>query len=310
MNEDQTALLKPKILIIDDERFNINALFGLLKDDYQVMVAPSGAMGLKIALSGRPDLILLDIEMPEMDGYEVLGRLKTDALTQDIPVIFITGRSEASEESYGLNLGAADYISKPFHFTVVRARIETQIRLKRQTDLLSSYAFRDGLTGLSNRRRFDEYLKTEWDRGIQTGLELLLIILDVDHFKLYNDYYGHSKGDECLKSVALALSDIKREGPLLTARYGGEEFVVVVPQVSLEEVIEFAETIRRSVEKASLPHECSLTSNVVTVSIGAISIRPCQQRSPQQAIEAADQCLYQSKSSGRNRVTTKTIQPV
>lgn len=308
MTDHQTPRPKPKILIIDDERFNINALFGLLNDDYQVMVAPSGEMGLKIALSGRPDLILLDIVMPEMDGYEVLERLKSDPLTQEIPVIFITGRSDASDESYGLNLGAADYISKPFHFAVVRARVDTQIRLKRQTDLLAEYAFRDGLTGLANRRRFDDYLQTEWSRCVQTGHDLALIILDVDHFKLYNDHYGHSQGDECLKRVAEALKSVERSGPLLAARYGGEEFVIVVPQAGREEARELAEEIRRSVERASLPHERSLTSDVVTVSVGAISLSPSIQGSPQRALEAADQRLYRSKSEGRNRATVERLE--
>ena len=147
---------KPKILAVDDDRLNINMLIGLLQDEYEVLAAINGTMGLKAAERTNPDLILLDITMPDMNGYEVLAELKADPLTKDIPVIFITGLTDAEDEAKGLDMGASDYVSKPFNATVVKARIRTQLRLKQQADQLAAYAFMDGLTGIPNRRSFDD----------------------------------------------------------------------------------------------------------------------------------------------------------
>lgn len=300
---------KPRILVIDDERFNLNTLNGLLKDDYRIMVATSAEVGLKAAVTGRPDLILLDITMPGMDGYEACRRLKEDPLTQGIPVIFITALSDAEDETRGLEMGAADYIAKPFNLSVVRARVRTQMRLKQQSDLLATYAFLDGLTGLANRRAFDDKSALEWRHGLRSEQPLSTILLDVDHFKPYNDSYGHAAGDECLRSVAAALSgQIGRAGDLL-ARYGGEEFVVILPGTDHARALAVGESLRAAVQALGLAHRASRVADQVTVSVGVSTTVPRAGISLSALLEATDQALYAAKSGGRNGVMGAELQP-
>lgn len=300
---------KPRILVIDDERFNLNTLNGLLKDDYRIMVATSAEVGLKAAVTGRPDLILLDITMPGMDGYEACRRLKEDPLTQGIPVIFITALSDAEDETRGLEMGAADYIAKPFNLSVVRARVRTQMRLKQQSDLLATYAFLDGLTGLANRRAFDDKSALEWRHGLRSEQPLSTILLDVDHFKPYNDSYGHAAGDECLRSVAAALSgQIGRAGDLL-ARYGGEEFVVILPGTDHARALAVGESLRAAVQALGLAHRASRVADQVTVSVGVSTTVPRAGISLSTLLEATDQALYAAKSGGRNGVMGAELQP-
>lgn len=292
----------PRILIIDDERMNLTVLHGLLKDDYQVMVAGSAQQGLKAALSGRPDLILLDINMPGMNGYEVCKQLKQDPLTTKIPNIFITALSDSEDESHGLELGAADYIVKPFHASVVKARVNTQIRLKQHSDLLEAYAFRDGLTGLANRRVFDDRAEIEWKRCRRTSLPLSAIMIDVDYFKLYNDTYGHGMGDECLRRVAQALATRIQRASDLLARYGGEEFVVLLPDTPHAGAMTLGESLRESVAQLRLEHRASKVADHVTISVGVATILPEAQDGLPALLKQADAMLYASKSAGRNRV--------
>ena len=293
---------KPRILIVDDERFNLNTLHALLKDDYKVMVATSGEQALKAAVTGRPDVILLDITMPGMDGYEVCRRLKDDPLTANLPVIFITGLTDADDETRGLELGAADYITKPFNLSVVRARVRTQLRLKQQSDLLESYAFRDGLTGLANRRAFDERAASEWSRCQRAVLPLSAIMIDVDHFKLYNDSYGHAQGDECLRAVAQALAQrIHRAGDLL-ARYGGEEFVVLLPNTAHADALTVGESLRGAVQALGMEHRASKVTDHVTISVGVATVTPAEPGPVAPLLKGADSMLYACKSAGRNCV--------
>ena len=300
---------KPKILVIDDERFNLNTLNGLLRDDYRIMVATTAEVGLKAAVTGRPDLILLDITMPGMDGYEACLRLKEDPLTQGIPVIFITALSDAADETRGLELGAVDYITKPFNLSVVRARVRTQMRLKQQSDLLETYAFLDGLTGLANRRAFDDKSALEWRHSLRARQPLSTILLDVDHFKPYNDSYGHAAGDECLRGVARALSArIGRTADLL-ARYGGEEFVVVLPGTHHASAMATGESLRAAVQAMGLAHRASRVADHVTVSVGVSTVVPWAEIGMPTLLEAADKALYKAKSSGRNCVMGAELQP-
>lgn len=296
------AAEKPRILIVDDERFNLNTLHGLLKDDYKIMVATGGEQALRAALSGRPDLILLDINMPGLDGYEVCRRLKDDPLTGSTPIIFITGLADADDETKGLELGAADYITKPFNLSVVRARVRTQLRLKQQSDLLESFAFRDGLTGLANRRAFDDRSGAEWNRCLRSGLPLSAIMIDVDHFKLYNDSYGHARGDECLRQVAQALSlRVQRAGDLV-ARYGGEEFVVLLPGTDHGVALGIGDGLRNSVEALGMEHRASKVTDHVTISVGVATSTPAGVGGISGVLEAADRMLYACKAAGRNCV--------
>ena len=302
MTEASAAKDKPRILIVDDERFNLNTLHGLLKDDHKIMVATHGEQALKAALTGRPDLILLDITMPDMDGYEVCRRLKADPLTMGVPIIFITGLVDAEDETRGLELGASDYITKPFNLSVVRARVRTQLRLKQQSDLLESYAFRDGLTGLANRRAFDDRAAAEWNRCMRSGLPLSAIMIDVDHFKLYNDHYGHAQGDDCLRRVAAALELRTQRPGDMVARYGGEEFVVLLPETDHAAALTVGEALRGAVEATGMAHLASKVTDHVTISVGVATTVPSDLGSVAALLQAADAMLYACKAAGRNCV--------
>lgn len=292
---------KPLILIADDTPINVQVLAEALRADYRIKVANSGSGVFEIiAKQGLPDLILLDIMMPEMDGYEVCRRLKADLLTMNVPVIFVTALADAVDEEHGLRLGAVDYITKPFQLPIIMARVHNHINLKLKSDLLESMAMLDALTGIPNRRRFDDVLATEMKRAVRNRKPLGLIMIDVDFFKRYNDHYGHGAGDKCLRKVALTLAEaVDRPGDFV-ARYGGEEFVALLPETDHEGTRLIAERFRERVEAQRIPHELSAASPWVTVSIGFVSEVPSDDR-PQSLLEAADQALYRAKQQGRNR---------
>ena len=298
-----------RILIVDDERVNVLALHGLLQDEYKVMVAADGPRALQAAVSQQPDLILLDVRMPGMDGFEVCARLKADPVTSSIPVIFITALDDAEDETRGLELGASDYIAKPFNPMVVWARVRTQLRLKRQNDLLERYAFRDGLTGIPNRRAFDDRSGTEWSRCLRARQSLAVALIDVDHFKAYNDHHGHLRGDDCLRQVADCLVGGTRRSGDLVARYGGEEFVVCMPNTPLEGALAVAEGLREAIAAAGLPHGFSPVASHVTVSVGVAALVPERVARLPDLMTEADRMLYASKAAGRNRVTGTELRP-
>jgi len=295
---------RPTILIVDDTPTNIQVLAEALRTDYHVKVATSGQAALAIANhpESRPDLILLDVMMPEMDGYEVCRRLKQDPATQHIPVIFVTARNEFADEEQGLRLGAMDYIVKPFHLAIVKARVQNHVSLKLKTDLLETLALVDGLTGVPNRRRFDETLESEWKRALRDGTPLALIMADIDHFKAYNDNYGHGAGDHCLKAVAKALAHALNRPSDMMARYGGEEFVAVMPDTDGEGARLLAERWCANVAALLLPHRFSNVAEHVTISAGYAALKPTPEQTPRELMEMADQMLYQAKQQGRNRV--------
>ncbi len=294
---------RPMILIVDDVPTNVKILAEALSAVYRIKVASNGADALKIAQRERPDLILLDVMMPGMDGFEVCRRLKADAQTDKIPVIFVTAKNAESDEEVGLNLGAVDYITKPFVIPIVKARIRNHIRLKQQADLLESLSLLDALTGIPNRRRFDEALVSELKRAIRDASPLSLLMIDIDNFKQYNDHYGHGAGDVCLQMVAAELSKgVVRPGDLV-ARYGGEEFVVILPETDQVSAVQIAERLRDRIENLGLPHAYSEVEPVVTISAGVASqARIPENCVPQTLSDAADKALYMAKEGGRNRV--------
>jgi diguanylate cyclase (GGDEF)-like protein len=293
---------KGTLLIVDDMPTNIRVLANLLKDEYLVQVANSGHKALEIAQgSTPPDLILLDIVMPEMDGYEVCRALKNHPASKRIPVIFISSLDEVSDEARGLNLGAVDYISKPFHAEIVRARVRNQMSLKLTTDLLESMSYIDGLTQVANRRYFDTTLQRELRRLARSGKPLGLILLDIDHFKAFNDNYGHGKGDECLIKVAAALRQVIARPADLLARYGGEEFVAILPETDEQGVCRIAEAMRAAVEALDYPHAYSPVADHVTISVGYLAAEVTPDAAPT-LLEQVDAALYAAKRQGRNRV--------
>lgn len=291
-----------KVLIVDDEPINIRVLAQSLSKRYHIKTATSGEKALEIAVSDDPpDLILLDILLPNMDGYEVCRRLKHDARSKDIPVIFITGKDSPEDEAKGLELGAVDYILKPFRLPIIMARVKNHLELKKKNDLLEQLVFIDGLTEIPNRRRFDELFETEWLRARRASHPLTVVLLDIDHFKDFNDHYGHAFGDECLRRVAATLSEALQRPSDFIARYGGEEFVAVLPEADLAAAQLIAEKMRAAVEQLAIPHQHSAASPVVTVSLGAATTLPSESKQPDKLLESADKALYRAKAEGRNR---------
>jgi len=290
------------ILIVDDAPENIKVLGGALTQDYKILVARDGTTALQLARTEPVDMVLLDIVMPDIDGYEVCRRLKGDEMTRELPVIFITTLDATEDETTGLELGAVDYITKPFRLPIVKARVKTHMELKAKNDLLLRLANVDGLTGVPNRRCFDVTLEKEWRRAQRTRSPLSLVLMDIDCFKNYNDGYGHVGGDFCLRTVAQAVADSAARAGDLVARYGGEEFALILPATDDEGAREVARKVLEAIRDLGLEHAHSTAAEIVTVSIGVATASPTQGLEPGTLVEAADQSLYEAKEGGRNRV--------
>jgi diguanylate cyclase (GGDEF)-like protein len=294
-----------KVLVADDDIVNRQVLAELLKPEHTVLLAKNGAQALELAARHLPDLMLLDVVMPDMDGYEVLRRLRADAQTAHITVIFISGLGRPEDEANGLKLGAADYIAKPFNATVVMARVAMHLQMVRQRRMLEHLAHVDGLTELANRRRFDEVFEAEWQRCRRNERPLSLAILDIDAFKQYNDHYGHPAGDRALRAVArTTASGLRRPGDL-AARYGGEELVLLMPDTDAAQAQQVVVAICAAIAGLGIAHEASAVAAVLTVSAGGATLTGAGAEATETSAElfaAADRLLYQAKKSGRNRV--------
>lgn len=296
-----------RILIVDDVPDNIRILSRMLAGEgHQIIAATGGLEALALAESTIPDLILLDIMMPELDGYGVIEALKADPLLAPIPVIFITALADAEDESRGLALGAVDYITKPFKEAVVRLRVRTHLELKHQRDLLDRLCHLDSLTGIPNRRSFDEKFDREWRRATRSQEQLAVAMIDIDHFKEYNDTYGHLVGDTCLRQVAGVLSEGLNRGGDFVARYGGEEFVCLFSGIDEGGLQTVTEKLRTAIEGLRIPHVSSPVSPWVTISVGAAICVPMPEVAPHLLVEAADDELYEAKREGRNRVSLRS----
>jgi diguanylate cyclase (GGDEF)-like protein len=292
---------KLSILIVDDEKSNIDVLSHILKEKYKLFIAKNGESALKIARDNLPNLILLDIIMPEMDGFEVLSELKKSEHTSKIPVIFITGQDGKDAEINGLNKGAVDYITKPFHSMIVEARVNTHMKIVEQMRIIERMSIMDELTDLPNRRYFNDQLAREWGRAIRETLSISLLIIDVDKFKVYNDTFGHPQGDTLLHTVAGVFKEALKRPADFVARWGGEEFIMLLPGSDLEGALNVAERVRSSVESTIIP--CiDGTSTSTTVSIGVNSERPIIHLPAAGFVSRADKALYEAKESGRNRI--------
>jgi len=289
------------VLIVDDDRVNRAMLAELLQKECRVLLAKDGESALRtVSMEPEIDLILLDVSMPDMDGYEVLRRLRAEKHTSDTAVIFITSLSEEEDEERGLSQGVLDYVSKPIRPVIVQARIRNHLRLVSQRKELERLAKRDSLTGLANRRHFDHALGLAFRRAARTGECLSVAMIDVDHFKKYNDRYGHSAGDDALREVAHVLSHMTRRPYDLAARYGGEEFVLLFS--GDVELMVLLEQLRADVLSLALAHQDSQPERFVTVSCGGVILEYARAYDPSESLRRADALMYQAKQQGRNRV--------
>jgi diguanylate cyclase (GGDEF)-like protein len=292
-------------IVVADDSLVIRAVVcdQLEEEGYEVVQAVDGESALAQCTATRPDAILLDIEMPGLDGHQVLARLKADSELCDIPVVFLTGRTSTDDMVAGLRAGAHDYLKKPFEPAELIARIGGAVRIKRlqdelrlrnnELDLLSRI---DGLTGLYNRRHIDEQLEKECSTARRHGQPLAILMLDIDHFKLVNDHEGHPAGDQVLQEFATRLQATIRGGDV-PGRWGGEEFLIIAPQTNIEQAVLFGERLRKAI--ADQPIDLGNHSIPITVSIGcAVGLKP-----PAELVDQADAALYRSKAEGRNRVT-------
>jgi diguanylate cyclase (GGDEF)-like protein len=305
------------ILLVDDDPDAIKLLRRILSDTGHLRFATSGEDALRLAREAVPDLMLLDAEMPGMSGFQVFDALQAEPRLVDVAVIFVTGLSEAAFAVSALEKGAADYITKPVNAALVLARVRTQLRAKRLTDELRRTATTDSLTGVASRRQFDESYRHEWLQARRTGDPVALLLVDVDHFKLYNDRYGHQQGDVCLRKVAQALVSASLRHADHVARYGGEEFVLLLPQTPRRGAEHIAHRILDAIDALSIPHEASPTARKVTVSVGigcldassgcwGNPVADSQLTGPLRArftagdlVLAADKALYAAKFAGR-----------
>ena len=288
-----------KILVIDDSS-DIHTLVKvrLSKEQFVIHCASDGAAGLAAAREFEPDLILRDIDMPERDGFAVCADLKGNPTTQDIPIIFLSGAASTKDKIRGLELGATDYVTKPFDPAELQARVRASLRTRELVELLSKKAMIDGLTGLWNRTYLDMHVTIELSSARRSNQPLSCIMADVDCFKSINDTYGHSFGDDVLRAIAAVFTRNCRVEDIV-CRYGGEEFTILLPNTSLHRAAELAERLRIAIE--SLPFFYRDVPVSVTCSLGVANLR---ESIPPSILELADQALYHAKHSGRNRVET------
>lgn len=335
-------LMTFSILIVDDSPKNIQLVASFLRrDDYVLSFAQDGPSAIEMAKTAVPDLILLDIMMPGMDGFEVCAQLKADEVTRDIPIICLTARTDRESVIRAFDAGAVDYLTKPFDGAELSSRVRIHLELKRAREMIARrendlreeigkalvrehellevtakleetnrvllrLSLVDGLTKIANRRQFDIILDKELRRCARQKVELSLIMIDIDYFKNYNDHFGHLAGDECLRLIAAAVARNVRRPADLAARYGGEEFAVILPETSLQGAALIAEGIRNEIFELNVPHETSGDPGRVTVSAGVACLTPAHDTESTELIGKADKALYLAKNNGRNRVVVST----
>ena len=293
---------RPCILIIDDSQLELRATSRILSAMYNVKIASNGREGIRIAQEEEIALILLDLNMPEMSGFEVLIELKDCDLTKEIPVIIITSSESSNDEVRGLALGASDFIRKPLD-AIVTFRVSMCLQLVTQMKMIERFGLIDGLTGINNRRSFDQSIKTAWAHALRSKTNIGLMLIDVDKFKNFNDEYGHINGDLCLQVIADKMVKTIMRGNDSVYRWGGEEFAVILPDTPIEGVLEVAERIRKNIE--DVPIVMGEVTTNITVSIGCGSIVPrfqIDQEEFDNFKKSIDEALYLAKKNGRNRV--------
>ena len=290
-----------KILVIDDSTVQCEYLRSILCDEFEIVLCQTGREGLQTARNGDFSLILLDIIMPDMDGFMLLQELKASEVTKYIPVILITSLSDIQHEEKGLLSGAVDYITKPFSPVIVRARIKSHIQLYHYQMKFKAEASQDALTGVANRRRYEEEAVVKWRSAIRFGLPFTICMFDIDNFKAYNDTFGHPAGDKVIASVAKTAASYLRRTTDFFARYGGEEFVAFLVGDDASKAYAHLKRIRQAVEDLHIPHSPRVAP-WVTVSIGGVTVIPQLDQTYDAYLKVADTMLYDAKRFGRNGV--------
>ncbi len=296
--------IKPVVLLIDDCADIHRLLHARLRSESLDLVTTfTGEEGLALARALRPAVIILDLQMEKMDGFEVLRSLKDDSTLHEIPVIVLSGRTGSDDKVTAFDLGASDYVTKPFNLAELRARVRAAIRFSSLLNMLAQRAQVDGLSGLWNRAHFDAQWATEHARNIRYGSPLSLAMVDIDHFKSINDTYGHPAGDTVIQTLArLMLKEVRQTD--IVCRYGGEEFAVIMPETSPKQASELCERIRTRFEQLRWPKH---PERLVTTSMGIAGASSSTAIEPWKWIEEADKSLYQAKRSGRNRIVVRDL---
>jgi diguanylate cyclase (GGDEF)-like protein len=309
------------ILIVDDDPVVIQVIGHMIAPLGQVDFATSGSEALALMRLSAPDVVLLDAEMPGISGTHLCCMIKEDPALEHIPVIFVTSNTQPEFEVRCFRLGAVDYVQKPVHAPVLLARLQTHIRLKQLSDRLRHSASIDPLTEIANRRAFDSALVHEWRRAVRNREALSLLLVDLDHFKAFNDHYGHPAGDDCLRVLALTLTKIAVRGTDLAARYGGEEFAVLLPGTNAAGAQAVADRLLSLLAEQAIPHARSPVGAHVTASIGIATYQPqsvptahrseppraAMPAGPRDLLSLADEALYEAKHRGRSRTSAKPL---
>ncbi len=290
-----------KILIVDDSLLQATQLKAIIDDEYDVTIAQTAEDGLRRASDEDFSLILLDVVMPEMDGFTLLKKLQEEIITQNVPVILITSLADVANEQHGLILGAVDYITKPYIPLIVKARVNTHIKLYQYRRQIEEQSMTDQLTGVANRRRYDRYSLTKWHEAARLHVPFSVCMFDIDHFKVYNDTFGHPAGDKVIAAIAKTISSHLKRSTDFVARYGGEEFVALSVGDSSEKMFEHLKRVRQAIEDLHIPHSPTV-SEWVTVSIGGVTVIPEAGSAYDVYLKIADTMLYDAKKHGRNRV--------
>lgn len=295
-----TQTARPKLLIVDDQAVNVRLIYELFQSVFDVFMATSGQSGLAKAKQLLPDLILLDVVMPGLSGYDVCQELKADPALKDIPVIFITGQFNEDDEVRGFQMGAVDFIRKPINPVITKARVNSHLQHKLQNDVLRNIALLDGLTGIANRRRFDAEFDRMWRHCLRERQPLSLVIIDIDYFKQYNDHYGHLEGDSVLRDIAQCIKSVIGRPQDLAARVGGEEFALLLPNTPLQNTYTILDRLLSSIKTLNMAHDKS-PLGTLSISAGCSSIVPSDADELSTLYLQADAALYRAKLQGRNQ---------
>lgn len=289
---------RQSILIVDNEEMVITAIEGKLGQNYAILRAETAVQAMELALANAPDLVVLETRLPELDGFELCHQLKTDPQTEDIPVIFLTAFDEGDNEIKGLELGAIDFIAKPIRPAALALRINNHLALKRARDVLYHQSLVDTVTGIGNRRCFEDTFSREWYRAMRHGMPLSLALIDIDNFQAYNEYVGRAAADERLRQVARMLKSTLQRWADTAARYGGARFAAILPQTGDEGARRVADRIRDGLEALAIPHGFNWEFPIFTASIGLASCVPTVGQDPIGLLRAADEQLLGAKRLG------------